>query len=880
MSDDLSVFSRMNVEDALSHFSSSIKGLSEEKTKELLKKYGYNEIKEGKKKSLLQKFIECLLEPMSIILAIASGFTFFIGDWIEGIAIMGVVIINTIISLFQEYKAEKALDELKKILSPQSKVLRDGELSVIGSKFIVPGDIVFLEAGDIIPADCRLVDGKQILVDEAHLTGESLPVEKTTEAIERKEAAIYEMKNILFSGSKLLNGSGYALVLRTGMNTEMGKIALSMQHEEQEKTTLQKNILREIKFLVAIAFLSCILVLLVSIFRNLGIYHSILLAISIMVAVFPEGLPASITISLLLAVERMAKNSVIVKKLSSIESLGNVDYICTDKTGTITKHSMTVKEYYIGGNYYSASDLLKMISEGKNLQIIHDIFLTANKSSTASVEEIDGNIVKEIGDPTETSMIKASIIMGFKKDFFDGFEVIDCLPFSSENMYSCSLIKDPKGNCFIYLKGAPDRVLSMCEFYYGDEMKFHKFDSSSFQKWNNDIKEYSEKGFRVIAFAKKKTEKDKIQIEELTSGFVFLGCMVIYDPPKDEVKNVVKIARDAAINFVMITGDSKNTAFSIAQHVGIADSIEQAIDGKELDGFSEKDFDERVENLRVYSRIIPLTKLKIVDRLKFKGHVVAMTGDGVNDAPALKKADVGIAMGRAGTQVAQEAADIILTDDDFTTIITGVKEGRNVFRNIKKLIWYLLSNNLGKVFAIVITPILGYSVPLLPVQLLWSNVVMESLPGISISMDTPTEEIMKGKSDRLSTGFLKGIERIRILLDGLVFGAGIILGYILAYNFSHDEKISNTVAFVITLLAPQLYIFTLRAGNFVEKFLRPNLLLKLSTLLMIAIILMIVYLKPFNIVFGTVPLLDVKYLLAIASMGLLPAINGLLFRKF
>ncbi|MEJ5285330.1 MAG: cation-translocating P-type ATPase [Brevinematales bacterium] len=879
METEISSFSKMSSDEALSHFSSSSNGLSEEKAKDLLKKYGYNEIKEAKKKSLFQKFFECLLEPMSIILAIASGFTFFIGDWIEGIAIMGVVIINTVISLFQEYKAEKALDELKKILSPQSKVIREGSLCVIGSKFIVPGDILFLEAGDIIPSDCRLIDGKQILVDESHLTGESLPIEKTNEAIEKEEIAIYEMKNILFSGSKLLNGSGYALVLRTGMNTEMGKIALSIQEETKGKTTLQQKISVEIKFLVTVAFLSGFLVILISIFRSLGIYHSILLAISIMVAVFPEGLPASITVSLLLAVERMAKNSVIVKKLSSIESLGNVDYICTDKTGTITQHNMTVKEYYIGGHYYSASDVLKMVSEGKNIGIIHDLFLTANKSSTATVEEVDGNIIKEIGDPTETSMIKASYIMGFKKEYFEGFKVLDSLPFSSENMYSCSLIADTGNRKAIYLKGAPEKVLSLCDSYYENEKKLQKFDKLSLQKWSSDIIKYSEKGFRVIGFAKKEIDEDRINKEKLSSGFTFLGCMVIYDPPKDEVKNVVKDARESGINFVMITGDSKNTAFSIAQNVGIANELNQVIEGKELDNLSDEEFAKKVEDLRVYSRVVPMVKLKIVDKLKSLGHIVAMTGDGVNDAPALKKADVGIAMGRAGTQVAQEAADIILTDDNFATIITGIKEGRNVFQNIKKLIWYLISNNLGKVFAIIITPLLGYPVPLLPVQLLWSNVVMESLPGIGISMDKPDEKVMKKKPDWTSKTFIKGRERFFILVDGLIFGLSIILGYIITYNLTRDEKISNTVAFVITLLAPQIYIFTLRSGKFIERFLKPNFLLKASTLLMLLIIIAIVYLKPFNLVFKTVPILDFKYGLIAIAMSLLPAINGLIFKK-
>jgi len=877
MLEDLSIFYSIDTKEAFPILSSSDEGLSEESAKNYLKKYGPNEISKGKKKSFIQKLIENLLEPMSIVLAGASIFAFIIKDWIEGFAIMGVVFINTIISLIQNNKAERAVEELKKILAPQSKVLRDGNLEVIASRFIVPGDIILLEAGDIVPADCRLIEGKHLLVDESHLTGESKPIEKKSGAIKEKGLRLHEMKNILFAGSKILDGTGKALVIKTGNNTEMGKIAHSIQESEEEKTPLQKRLSREIRFLVGLAFFSGILILLVSFLRHLKFEEAILIAISIMVAVFPEGLPASITISLSLAVERMARKSVIIKKLSSVETLGNVDYICTDKTGTITQHNMTVKEYYINGHYLINTEILKMIAEGKS-DLLQDIFLTSIKCSSAQVVERDGNIIKEVGDPTEISLIKSAILMGFKPHQFKTLQIIDSIPFSSDLMYSASLIEDISGHKSIYIKGAPDKILSLCNYYYVDG-KTARFEKAQLQKIYNDISRYSEKGFRIIGFAKKKAFDTDSKLTNVATGFTFLGCAVIYDPPKDEVKNVIKTAKEANINVVMITGDSKKTGLSIAESVGIASSKDEAIDGKELESLKKSEFSRLVEHLRVYSRVSPIDKLKIVDKLKSKGHIVAMTGDGVNDAPALKKADVGIAMGKAGTQVSQEAADIILTDDNFATILAGIREGRTIFQNIKKLIKYLITNNIGKVFTVLVAPILGYPPTLLPIQILWSNIVMESLPSIAITTDPADDGIMKKKPSKLSEALISLRDRFHIILDGLLFGMCITIGYIISYKISGGDKaISQTVSFTITLLSPQLYVFILRDGSLLKKFLRPNLLLKLTALLTFFMTICIIYLQPLNIIFNTKPILDVKYWYIIALASIIPSINRLILK--
>ena len=856
------IFYNIKAEELFRKFDTSLNGLTKKQAKEKLKVYGINEISKEKKKSLIRKIAEALIEPMIVILIFASIFSFIIKDILEAFAILGVVIINTTIGLAQEGKAEKAAEELKKILSPQFKVIRNGNIEVIASKFLVPGDVIVFEAGDIIPTDSRVIQADNLLVDEAHLTGESEPIHKTEKTLFENDLRLYEMKNIVFAGSKVVNGFGKAVVVKTGNSTEMGKIAKKIQETRDKKTPLQKKMDKEIRALVSLAFIATVLVLILSIARGFDWGISVLLAISIMVAVFPEGLPASMTISLSLAMERLAKNSVIIKKLSSVETLGNVDYICTDKTGTITRHDMTVKEFFIGNKFHVMADLFKMLSEGKS-PVLHDIFLTSIKCSTAQVVEEDGNIVKEIGDPTEIALIKASILNGFKSEHFDTFKIVDNVPFSSDLMFSAILTEDKRGKKEIYMKGAPEKIINFCNKYYLDGKNLvldqhHK---------NNILRELSgrsEKGFRLIGFAKKENVNDKKINVDSPKGFTFLATATIYDPPKNEVKQMIQETKDANINVVMITGDSKKTGFSIAENVGIVKDIGEAIEGKELEQMSNEDFSKQVEHLRVYSRVAPLDKLKIVNKLEEKGHIVAMTGDGVNDAPALKKANVGIAMGRAGTQVAQEAADVILTDDNFSTIVNAVEEGRKVYQNLKKLIRYLITNNIGKVVGVLITPLLGFPAPLLPLQLLWSNVIMESLPAVGVSTDSADKGIMKRKPSKLSEPIINKKQRAIMIIDGIVFGLSIALGYILIYNYMlgkaasiEEAKVTaGTVSFAITLISPQIYVFILREGNFVDKFKRKNFLLKIFFLFTILMILGIIFIPALNTLFTTTPIYD------------------------
>ena len=876
----------ISVEESIKKLDSSFEGLNSKQEEQLRKTYGLNEIPEKKKKTLIVKIIESLIEPMPLILIIAAIISAFVSDLLDSIVIMGVVIINTIISIYQDYKAEKEVEALKKMLSPQCKVIRNGNADIIASRFIVPGDIILFESGDIIPADARIIESHNILVDEAHLTGESVPIPKNPEKLTSNDLKLYEMSNIIFTGSKVLDGAGRALVISTGLNTEMGKIAEKIQEEDKEKTPLQKKMNREIKFLVALAFISAILIAILKLTRagmggtlNKEIFDTLLISVSIMVAVFPEGLPAAITVALSLAIERLAKNSVIIKKLSSVETLGNVDYICTDKTGTITQHTMTVKEYFIGDFFHTSSDIFKMITEGES-EVFHDIFLTSVKCSTAHIIEKNGTIEKEIGDPTETSLIKAGMIAGFKPQQFDTYNVHQCIPFSSDTKLSACLITDAKSEKAIYIKGAPGKIIEICNTIY-KQGNLHPFDSLKKQNVKKQLSSRSEKGYRLIGFCKKTVLKNYCEVDiQKLEGFTFLGVAVIYDPPKDEVKITIKETQDAHINVVMITGDSKKTGFSIAEHVGIAKKIDQTIDGKELEQLSEEEFSEKIDDFRVYSRVSPLDKLRIVEKLKEKDHIVAMTGDGVNDAPALKKADVGIAMGRAGSQVSQEAADVILTDDDFSTIIKGVKEGRTVYSNLKKLIRYLITNNLGKVIGILINLAVGLPPPLLAIQILWSNVMMEAFPAIGISTDTASPDIMKRKPSKLSEPIFNRNERIQMVTDGIIFGIVISLGYIIIKTLTGSNELAITGSFLITLLSPQIYVFMLREGNIAQKFKAPNKLLKSFLIFTIIMIILVTYVPYLNSIFKTTPILDIKIWLIVIVFSFLTSISRLLLDIF
>ena len=813
---------------------------------------GFNEVAAPRRESTLTKAAASVAEPMVLILLAATLFSYFIGDWIEGCAILGVVAINTVVGLLQDAKAERALEELKKMLSPTIRVWRSGRPQVLATRLLVPGDVVAVEAGDVVPADVRVLEAAHLLVDEAHLTGESEPVRKTAEAQPGAGLRPYEIKNLLFAGSKVLDGSGRAVVVATGATTELGRIAGTLGETGDEKTPLQVRLARETKFLVLLAFGSAALVLAIFLLKNHGLgdpktfENAVLLAITIVVAVFPEGLPASITIALSLAVERLARQSTIVKRLSSVETLGNVDFIGTDKTGTITTHSMTAKEFYLDGQFHSAAALFKLAGEDRHG--LFDLFFIAAKTSTATVDT---------GDPTEVALLKAAVFTGFKLAEFDsGLTTEALVPFSSELRYSAALVNDGTSRR-VLVKGAPETVLAHC-LALAPERRTALL---------RELGTRQDKGFRVIALAQ----------AEVDGGFVlgarlppltWAGAAVIYDPPKDEVERTVAQTRQAGIAVVMITGDAKKTGYAIAQAVGIAHDPGQAVEARELDALTPEQFRSRVADWRVYSRVGPLDKLRIVEALREAGHVVAMTGDGVNDAPALKRADVGIAMGRAGTQVSQQAADIILTDDNFATIVTAIQEGRTVFANLQRLVRYLITNNLGKVVTTILTPLFAPGASLNAIMLLWSNVVMETAPGVGLSIDPAGPEVMRRPPVRRDSPILTAGDRWTMLFDGVVFGLAITAAYWFVWRLgTHGTAAAQTAAFVVTLLSPQLSVFVLREGRLTAKFSAPNPLLKGFSVFLVAMVPVLVFVPACNQIFKTVPLTDPLTWLVIVGLS-------------
>lgn len=873
-------------EAVLEQLSSRRCGLTNEEAQGVRLSSGYNEIPGQKKVSLTTKVLNTLYEPMVLILLAAALFALLIGDWVEALAILGVVVINTGVSLVQDSKARKSLDELQKMLAPTVRVLRNGTIEILSTRFLVPGDIILFEAGDVIPADARVLDSKNLQVDESHLTGESEPVKKNAKTQSGKRLQPRELKNLVFSGSKVLDGNGLAVVYAIGTRTALGQLAQPPEPTEESYTGLRIQLARETKLLVFMAFLSAALVLIIFLFKNLNtwdakiIENAILLAVTIMVAVFPEGLPASVTIALSLAVERLARKAVIVKRLSSVETLGSIDTICTDKTGTLTAHHMSVQEFYLDLKFQSKADLFKLSAERSALAL-RDLFLITSRNSTAVIEEKNGTVLTESGDPTEVALLKAALFSGFKPGEFDAqVTSLDTIPFSSERMFSASLVQEPSGRRLLLVQGAPGKTLALSQTCRTGTDAVD-LDLGLRRQIKRDLDSRAAAGYRIIGFALAEVGSDyrKIGLDTLPV-LTWLGAAVLHDPPKDEVRQAVEEARAAGISVVMLTGDSKKTGYAMAESVGIASSPRQAADGRDLDQMSPQEFRLLVESTRVYSRVMPLDKLRIVKTLRHNGHVVAMTGDGVNDAPALRNAHVGIAMGRSGTRISQDAADIILTDDNVSTIVTAVHEGRTVFANLKKLVQFLVTNNIGKVITTILTPLFVPGASLNAIMLLWSNVFMETAPGISLSVDASNGSVMNQPPPQRNAPIFGLKERLNMLFDGVVFGLVITAGYLITWHWALTQglsadtaaRLAQTAAFAVTLLSPQLYVFMLRDGLFLKKFTAPNRWLKVFSLLMILMVPVVVFVPFCQQIFHTQAITSLKLWAVILGLSVFTSV--------
>ena len=795
-----------SAKEALAHFDVTTDGLSSEKAKELLKQNGENKLAEGKKKTVLQVFLSQFADLLVIILIIAALISMFSGNIESTIVIFAVIILNAILGTVQHVKAEKSLESLKSLSSPSAKVIRDGTKKEIDSKKVVEGDIIVLEAGDLVVADGRIIHNYSLQVNESSLTGESTNVDKIDDVIDR-EVPLADRANMVYSGSLVTYGRALVLVTGTGMNTEIGKIADLMNSAKEKKTPLQQSLDKFSSVLAIIIMIICALVFVLSMAQSGWnwafdtIINSLMYAVALAVAAIPEALGSIVTIVQALGTEKMAKENAVIKDLKAVESLGCVSVICSDKTGTLTQNKMTVQKIFICGESIREEEL--DIKYPSHRRLIYDMVLN-NDSSI-----VDG---KGIGDPTEYALIESSRNIGIDDEVIrDTLDREEEVPFDSDRKMM-STKYTIHGVPHVLTKGALDSILDRCvKIAEKDSVRpITDEDKRIILEQNN---KYSNQGLRVLTFAYKETDEELT--EETEYGYTFLGLVSMIDPPREESKQAVADAIRAGIKPIMITGDHKITASAIARQIGIMHEGDLAVTGMELDAMKDDELDEKLERISVYARVSPENKIRIVEAWQKKGNIVSMTGDGVNDAPALKKADIGVAMGITGTEVSKDAASMILQDDNFATIIKAVANGRNVYRNISNAILFLLSGNMAGIITVLFCSILALPQPFEAVHLLFINLLTDSLPAIAIGMEPPEDGLLSQKPRDPNKGILT--KQFSSLMFG--FGALIAVSVIVAFylGMSVSPAVASTMAFATLTLARLFHGFNCRSKSSIFK---------------------------------------------------------------
>ena len=775
-------------------------GLTQTEAERRIIEYGENKLKEKRNKSLFVRFLEQFKDVMIIILLVAALISFVVAiverqpsEFIEPLLILLIVILNATIGVIQENKAEKALKALQNISAPHSKVIRDGQERIIDSSKVVPGDLIVLEAGDFVPADARLITSVNLKCEESALTGESVPVEKDANAIVKVDAPLSDRVNMVFSGCAITYGRATAIVTATGMNTEIGKIASLLNNEKETKTPLQKKLAKLGKYLGIIALLACVIIFIVGIVSDLKIIDVFMTSVSLAVSAIPEGLPAIVTIILSIGVQRMVKKNAIIRRLPAVETLGSASIICSDKTGTLTQNKMTLVKIY--------TDNGELLGFPNDVESTKQLIEYASLCSDANIVTINGEEVK-IGDPTETAIVSALKDLGKNKDELNTlYPRLTEIPFDSNRKLMTTINRIDDKNVVI-VKGAFDVLLKKC--IKGDKEKAEKINE-----------EMSKNALRVLAVAYKEVKKfsNNPTSEELESDLKFLGLIGMIDPPRPEAKVAVKECKNAGIKPIMITGDHIITATAIAKELGIYEDGDRAVLGSELDKMSDEEFFKNVKNISVYARVTPENKIRIVKAWQKLGKVVSMTGDGVNDAPALKAADIGCAMGITGTDVAKSAADMTLTDDNFATIVDAVKEGRGIYDNIKKVVGFLLGTNIGEIVVVFLMMVIWKISPFISIQLLWINLITDSLPAIALGMEPVEKDIMtKNPRPKDESLFANGYG-VRIALQGLMFGLLTLAGFWIGKNLGGTIEAGRTTAFIVLACSQILHSYNARSDK-------------------------------------------------------------------
>ena len=805
-------------------------GLTENDVKTKREKYGLNMLKAKKKASLLQRFIEQFKDFSIIVLIIAAIVSGFVGisqgeGMTDTIIILIVVLANAIIGIAQESKAEKSLEALQKLTDHASKVIRDGKIKVIPAKELVPGDIVVLDTGDYIPADLRVIEAVNLKAQESSLTGESVPVEKTTKTIEKTDVGIGDRTNMLFSSSLVTYGRGKGIVVQTGMNTEVGKIAGMLDNTEKQITPLQEKLNKLGKTLGIAALAICAFIFIIGLIQGKEPINMFMTAVSLAVAAIPEGLVAVSTIVLAIGVQKMVKKNAIVKKLPAVETLGSATVICSDKTGTLTQNKMTVEKIFINGETKELAEYKENINEDLKKLIFANMLCNDTKIST------DGKLT---GDPTETALVDMAFKLDFDPSVYDRMPRIQEIPFDSDRKLMTT-VNEVNGKYIVYTKGGMDELIGICNSYIlNGEIK------NNIEKYKNIITKNNEQmakeALRVLACAYKEIDHKptKEDMENIEKDLIFVGMVGMIDPPREEAKIAVEKCKTAGIKTVMITGDHKSTATAIAKKLGILENEDEAITGADLEKMTDEELEKNVRKYSVYARVSPEHKVRIVKAWQKNGEIVAMTGDGVNDSPALKTANIGCAMGVVGTDVAKEAADVILTDDNFATIVSAVEEGRRIYDNILKVIQFLLSSNVGEVIVLFLATLLtpffakwfgitdvAHLEILLPIHILWINLVTDSLPALALAFDPANEGIMKRKPAKPGKGvFTKGMTW-RVIYQGVMIGLLTLAAFMIGLattkepinGLSLDEskiEVGQTMAFITLAMSELVHVFNIR----------------------------------------------------------------------
>ena len=856
-------------------------GLKEAEVNKRQQLKGYNELQEGEKQSAILLFFAQFKDFMVIVLLAATLISGILGEYIDAIAIIAIILVNGFLGFFQERKAEKSLEALKQMAAPQVQVLRNSEWKRVASREVVVGDILKFTSGDRIGADLRIIESVSLEIEESALTGESVPVAKLSEAIQYEVESIGDEANYAFMGTMVTRGSGTGVVIAIGMETAMGKIADLLQSTETQITPLQRKLEQLGKILIFTALFLTIVVVLTGILQGNDLYTMFLSGVSLAVAAIPEGLPAIVTVALSLGVQRMIRKNAIVRKLPAVETLGCASVICSDKTGTMTQNKMTVTHVWSGGKTWNVTgtgyqpdgefyDGEKKVAP-KSDKSLHQLLTFGLLCNHADLAVKDSKYVVD-GDPTEGALLVSAMKAGLTREsIMNNFTIVKEFPFDSTRKMMSVVVKDENGKQFVVVKGAPDVLISRCDSILWSQ-KSQSLSKGNINHVQEAINGLARQALRTIAIGFKPLSPGTILLDEAEAerNLVFIGLQGMIDPPRAEVGLAVKESREAGIKTVMITGDHAQTAKAIASQLGILRGKEKVIEGRQLAEMSTGDLEDIVEDVAVFARVSPEDKLKIVKAFQNKGHIVAMTGDGVNDAPAIKTADIGIAMGITGTDVAKEASSLILLDDNFASIKSAIAEGRNIYENIRKFIRYLLASNVGEIMVMFFAMLMALPLPLVPIQILWVNLVTDGLPAMALGLDKAEGDLMKRKPRHPKEGvFARGLGW-KIISRGILIGLSTLIAFIVVYKNNPNNLVyAQTIAFATLVLAQLIHVFDCRSEKsifarnpFGNKYLIGAVI---SSLLLM---LVVVYYPPFQPIFHTVSIAMRDWLLVIGMASI------------